>query len=154
MYEDRGFSAATAALALTSFWAALTIGRLLASFLALRVQPIVFLVSLPLLMMAGFLYLPSVSSATAAIVGFALAGLACSAFFPMLVGYAAGVHPGHVSWIASMLTAAMMLGVGIGSYAVGALRSTVSLPTLYRVSAFYPLLVLTFLFVASRKRAV
>ena len=151
--EDRGLSAVTAALALTSFWAALTIGRLLAAFLALRLKPIVFLASLPLLMVAGFLCLPFVSTATAAVCAFALAGLACSAFFPMLVGYTAEVHPRHVSWIASMLTAAMMLGVGIGSYAVGALRSTVALPTLYRASALYPVVVLIFLFAAVRKRA-
>lgn len=150
--EDRGFSASTAALALTSFWAALTIGRLLASFLALRLQPIAFLVALPVLTIVSFLYLPLVTSEATVVAGFALAGFACSAFFPMLVGYAADVHPQHVSWIASMLTAAMMLGVGIGSYAIGALRSSVALADLYRASAIYPVLVLMALFAAARSR--
>lgn len=151
--EDRGLSASTAALALTSFWAALTLGRLLASFLALHLKPMTFLLALPVLTMAGFFYLPLASSEVAVIAGFAFAGFACSAFFPMLVGYAADAHPRHVSWIASMLTAAMMLGVGIGSYAIGALRASVALPDLYRASIVYPVLVLIALFAAARARS-
>lgn len=150
VHEERGLPTSSAALALTCFWAALTLGRLLASFLVLHVRPMAFLIALPLLTIASFLYLPHVSSHATALLGFALAGLACSAFFPMLVGFAADPHPKHVSWIASMLTAAMMLGVGIGSYAVGAFRSVVSLPDLYRSSAIYPILVLTALYVATR----
>ena len=68
---------------------------------------------------------------TTAYAGFALAGLACSAFFPMLVAFTAGQAPQAISWIASMLTAAMMVGVGIGSYAVGALRGSLPIAQLY-----------------------
>lgn len=150
VHEERGLPASSAALALTCFWAALTLGRLVVSFLVLHIRPMAFLIALPLLTIASFLYLPHVNSHATALLGFALAGLACSAFFPMLVGFAADAHPKHVSWIASMLTAAMMLGVGIGSYAVGAFRSVVSLPDLYRSSAIYPVLVLTALYVATR----
>ena len=150
VHEERGLPGSSAALALTSFWATLTLGRLLASFLVLHVRPLTILIALPLLTIASFLYLPHVSSHATALLGFALAGLACSAFFPLLVGFAADAYPKHVSWIASMLTAAMMLGVGIGSYAVGAFRSVVSLPDLYRASAIYPALVLTALYVARR----
>jgi len=152
VHEERGLPASTAALALTCFWAALTLGRLTASFVVLRVKPIVILVALPLLSIAAFLYLPLVHSPVTALLGFALAGVACSAFFPMLVGFASDRHPVHVSWIASMLTAAMMLGVGIGSYAVGALRETLALPDLYRVSVAYPILVLLALYAATRLR--
>jgi predicted MFS family arabinose efflux permease len=42
-----------------------------------------------------------------------------------------------------MLTAALMLGVGLGSFCVGPLREWLSLERLYQLSAGYPLMLLT-----------
>lgn len=140
--EERGLDAGNAALALTCFWAALTVGRLIATVIATRVPPAVFLLALPLGMTASLLFLPNVASVDTAYLGFALAGLSCSAFFPMLVAFTAQQSPAAISWIASMLTAAMMVGVGIGSYAVGALRSGMPIASLYGQAIIAPLLCL------------
>ncbi|WP_157218341.1 MFS transporter [Flavisphingomonas formosensis] len=137
--EERGLAARDAALALTCFWAAITGGRLLASLIAVRLPPILFLAVLPCAMAAALLLLPHVEGSGAAYAGFGLAGLACSAFFPMLVAFTAARTPRAISWIASMLTAAMMVGVGIGSYAVGALRGATPIARLYGQAIVAPL---------------
>jgi len=150
--DERAISPATAALALTAFWGSLTVGRLLASILVIKVSGTLFLLSLPLLMALAFWALPGIATPTGAIAGFAFAGFACSAFFPILVAFAAERFPREISWIASMLTAAMMVGVGVGSYAVGALRGSSTIASLYRFSALYPALVVVLLFLAMRAK--
>lgn len=140
--EERGLEPARAALALTCFWAALTAGRLLATVIAARIPPTTFLLTLPVLMMGTLFTLPWIDGPITAYAGFAMAGLSCSAFFPMLVAFTAGRSPDAISWIASMLTAAMMVGVGIGSYAVGALRGNAPIAALYGEAVLAPLLCL------------
>lgn len=140
--EERGLDPARAAIALTCFWAALTLGRLLATLIAAHIPPAAFLLTLPVLMAATLFGLPAIDGPVTAYAGFAMAGLSCSAFFPMLVAFAAGRSPEAISWIASMLTAAMMVGVGIGSYAVGALRGNAPIAELYGEAVFAPLLCL------------
>jgi predicted MFS family arabinose efflux permease len=148
--EERGLDAPSAALALTAFWAALTFGRLISSILAVRVTPIGFLSILPLTIALALWVLPSVNSPVNGIWMFALAGLGCSAFFPMLVAYAAGRYPNDVAWIGSTLTAAMMVGVGIGSYGIGALAGSFTVAELYRFALLCPVAILFLLMVSRR----
>lgn len=148
--EERGLEAPSAALALTAFWAALTLGRLFASIIAIRIQPAAFLFVLPWIIGGSLWVLPQVESPAAGLLKFGLAGLGCSAFFPMLVAYAAGRYPNDVAWIGSTLTAAMMVGVGVGSYGVGALAGAFSIAELYRFALICPVLILFLLFVSRR----
>jgi fucose permease len=136
--EERGLDAATASLALTCFWGALTGGRLLASFLVIRLPPLAFLLALPPLMTAAFFLLPIATGAAGLIGAFAFAGLACSAYFPMLVAYAAGAFPQRVAWIASMMITAQMVGIGLGTYAIGLIKGTASITSLYYVATALP----------------
>lgn len=154
--EERGVSTGSAALALTGFWAALTLGRLIATLLAARVAPSWFLLVLPVAMAASLLVLPHVGGDRGSLAAFALAGLSCSAFFPMLVAFTASASPAAISWIASMLTAFMMVGVGIGSYAVGALRGGAPIANLYGYAVTAPAACLLAVFLAiivSRRRS-
>jgi hypothetical protein len=41
-----------------------------------------------------------------------------------------------------MLIAALMVGVGLGSFAIGPLRGWLALEQIYRLSAFYPIAVI------------
>ena len=137
--ESKGLPGSVAAWALSAFWAALALGRLVVSVLVLRLAPVRIWQALPLGMLAVFLALPQADSAWSGIALFAAAGLACSGFFPLTIGLAGERFPRHVPWVASMLTAALMVGVGLGSWAVGLLREALPLETLYRYSAGYPL---------------
>jgi predicted MFS family arabinose efflux permease len=109
---------------------------------------------LPLLMIAAFLLLPYADTPVLGIGLFALAGLACSAFFPLSIGIVSERFRAHGPWVASMMIAALMAGVGLGSYAVGLLRDAFAMETLYRLSIVYPLLALGLAVVALRERNV
>lgn len=138
LHEDRGLTEATAGLALSVFWAALVVGRLGVSVLVAHIPAERLWLSLPLIMIAACLLIAQAHSATSGVALFALAGLGCSAFFPLTIARAASVFPHHVAWVSSMLIAALMLGVGLGSFMVGPLRASFALADLYRLSAVYP----------------
>jgi fucose permease len=144
-------SAGTAAL--SAFWAALVVGRLAVSLLTLKLplQPIWR--ALPLFMIAAFLALPFATNAVTGIALFAFAGLACSAFFPLTIAVASKQFPEHVPWVSSMMIAALMVGVGLGSFATGVLREMLALDNLYRLSIVYPVLALA-LMLAFRVRRI
>lgn len=139
-----------AAGALSVFWAAMVAGRLLASVLVLRIAPQRIWVLLPLLMIAAFLLLPYANTPALGIGLFALSGIACSAFFPISIGIASQRFRAYVPWVSSMLIAALMVGVGLGSWVVGLLREMFSMEQLYRLSVLYPVLVLVLAAIALR----
>ena len=78
---------------------------------------------------------PAADSAAGGIALFALAGLACSGFFPMTIGYGESSFPGMVELAAGWLIAAYQIGYGLAAFGGGALQNTVSLSTLFRVTA-------------------
>jgi fucose permease len=141
-----------AASALSVFWAAMVGGRLLTSVLVLKLAPRYIWLSFPGLMVLAFLLLPYADTPMRGIAGFALAGLACSAFFPLSIGLASQRFARHVPWVSSMLIAALMVGVGLGSYVIGLLREAIAMEQLYRLSTFYPVVVLLLGFQVLRHR--
>ncbi|MGH8672342.1 MAG: MFS transporter [Burkholderiales bacterium] len=153
LQESKHLPESIAVLALSVFWGALVAGRLLITLLLLRVAAETIWLALPPAMICTFLLLPHANGVLLGIGAFALAGLACSAFFPLTIAISAKHFEGHVAWVSSMLIAALMVGVGLGSFAIGALRNLFALETLYQVSAAYPLLVSTLAFAALRKTA-
>jgi predicted MFS family arabinose efflux permease len=150
LQEAKRLPQSVASGALSAFWAAMVTGRLLASLLVLRVAAARIWLSLPLLMVVAFLLLPFAHTPALGIGLFALAGLACSAFFPLSVGIASERFQAQGPWVASMLIAALMVGVGLGSYTVGLLRHVYRMETLYRLSIVYPLVVLVLAALALR----
>jgi len=83
--------------------------------------------------------IPLAHGAAMGILVFTLAGFACSAFFPLTVNAAIAVDPQQGEKISSAMTAALMLGVGLGSFTVGPLRGSLSIGQIYATSALYPL---------------
>jgi fucose permease len=138
--EERALSNGAAALALSTFWFALAVGRLIASALLARISAVAIWRALPVAMALCFLALPSVHDASSAVLAFALAGLSCSAFFPLTVSLATPHFRGGAARASSLLSAALMVGVGLGSFVIGPLREGIALATLYRFSAVYPVI--------------
>ena len=136
--DAKGLSAIAAGLALSVFWGAMVAGRLLVSVLVAWIAPLAIWLALPALMVAAFLLLPAADTPLLGLGLFALAGLACSAFFPLTITLASERFPQHVAWVSSMLIAALMVGVGLGSFVIGPLREWLTFEQLYRISAFYP----------------
>lgn len=143
--ESKNLTDTTAATSLSAFWAGLTFGRLIISFLVFRIEPIRIVKFLVILIACALLLLPNVSSSTQAISAFAFAGIACSGVLPLIFSIANEVYPKQISWIASMLTASLMFGVGIGSYLIGNLKGLLSIEQMYQYSIVLPVLVMGFI---------
>lgn len=146
LQDDRHLSAGVAALGLSAFWAGVVGGRLLVSLLILKLPERAVWRFLPLVMAAAFLLLPSVNSALTGIGLFALAGLGCSAFFPLTVALTTRRFPQHLAFVSAMMIAALMAGNGLGSFMLGALQAHLSFEALYRASVLYPALALLLTF--------
>jgi len=140
--DGRGLPDMTASLALSAFWGALVAGRLLVSVLVVRVPTKIVWVALPALMIAAFWFVSFADSGATGVGAFAVAGLACSAFLPLTISLVVERFPNSVAWVSSMLIAALMTGVGLGSWAVGGFQARAPLDAIYRWSSLYPILVL------------
>jgi fucose permease len=140
--EGRGLDDAVAGAALSVFWGALVVGRLGGSALVGIVSPRLVWAAMPVLMAAAFLLIPLARGPVGGIAVFAFAGLACSAYFPLMIAIAAEIFPRHVAWVASALIAALMVGIGAVSFLIGAAREVLSFEAIYRLSALWPLLAL------------
>jgi MFS family permease len=132
---DDGVAATSATYGLAAFWAAVTAGRLIIALVSERVGSTRIYVVLPWAIAATLFIAPAADSAAAGIAVFALAGLACSGFFPMTIGYGESSFPGMVELAAGWLIAAYQIGYGLAAFGGGALQQAVALPTLYRLTA-------------------
>ena len=143
--ESKRLTQATAATSLSAFWAGLTFGRLIITFLVFRIEPINIVKILVILIACALLLLPNVTSSAQSISAFAFAGIACSGVLPLIFSIANEVYPKQISWIASMLTASLMFGVGIGSYLIGNLKGSLSIEQIYQYSIVLPVLIMGFI---------
>lgn len=132
--EDVGASVRWAGYALAGFWAMVTVGRVGAALLADRLGSHRVYLALPVLMLGAFLWISVVDGEHAGVLAFGLAGLACSAFLPMTIGFAERAHRDLAEIVSGAVVAAYMLGFGIGSFGLGPLRESAEIPlaTLYR----------------------
>lgn len=139
---EKGLPAATASLALAAFWAALSLGRAGSSLLVTRVRAQHLWLVLPVFIAAAFLVVPGATTPSRALAGFALAGLACSAHYPLTMSLASARFPTHVAWVTGMLFAVYAIGAGVGTVLMGWLYEVRSLSELYRMGALFPIVIL------------
>jgi MFS family permease len=131
LVREGGTPATSANYALAAFWAAVTVGRLLIAIAPKRLPSAVVYLVLPWGIAGTLLLAAALADETNGIVIFALAGLACSGFFPMTVGYGETTFPGLVTIAAGWLIAAYQLGYGIAAFGAGALEHSVSLSAIF-----------------------
>lgn len=155
--EDAGVSVRNAGAALAAFWAMVTVGRLAMALFGEWLSPSRVYAVLPGLMVIAFLWIAMVDDAAAGIGAFALAGLACSAFLPLTIGFAQARHRDQAEIVSGGMIAAYMLGFGIGSFGLGPLRDAagLSLSVLYGASSVLAIVLSGLAVVlARRQRAV
>jgi MFS family permease len=135
LLRDGGTPATTANYALAAFWAAVTVGRLLISIVPKRIPSTAIYLALPWGIAGALLLVAALSDNTNGIVIFALAGLACSGFFPMTIGYGETAFPELVTTAAGWLIASYQLGYGIAAFGAGALEHSISLSVIFAAAA-------------------
>jgi len=96
----------------------------------------------PVLIGIAFLTVPSLSGGLPNIFGLAPAGIACSYFFPLTISFASAEAPESASAISGLMVSSIMIGTGIGTFSVGAIRNYLDLPLslIFKLSSFYGLI--------------
>jgi MFS family permease len=124
------------ALALSAFWGSMTLFRIVLALVPERIVPQrLFYLAAPLGMGACFAALPFLTGAWALVGAFALAGAACSIYYPFSMAYGLAAFSGQSTRMAGLMVAALMAGEGIGSFALGPLQNLLALERIYLFSA-------------------
>jgi MFS family permease len=138
MTSELGASTTQAAVALTGFWAMVTVGRVLFAAVDRRLPARTTYHVLPFVLaaaLAAVALLPEGSTA-AGIVAFGVAGLGCSALLPLTIGFGEEELAAVAAAVAGGVIASYQVGYGIAAFGVGPLLDAgVTLPAVYGASA-------------------
>jgi MFS family permease len=139
MTSELGASTTVASLALTTFWAMVTVGRILFAAIGRWVPTHRTYHVLPIVLVGAFVLIASLSdgdSTAAGIVSFGLAGLACSALLPLTISFAQGDLVTMAAATSGFVIAAYQVGYGLAAFGAGPLQDAgVSLPTIFGICA-------------------
>jgi fucose permease len=133
---ERGVSVRGASLALMAFWGMVTVGRVLFATLSSRQVRWVY-AGLPVLLAVAFQVVAHAGGEGAGIVAFGLAGIGCSAFFPLCISLSGQEFPRLAAVMSGGMVAFYQAGYGIAAFGVGPLRDLAGLPfqTIYSWSS-------------------
>lgn len=135
MTTDLGSSGTQASLALTAFWAMVTLGRVLFAAVERRFPPPRTYRLLPFVAAAAFVAIATLPAGApaAGVLAFGLAGLGCSALLPLTIGFGQEelARPGAA--VAGGLIAFYQMGYGVAAFGVGPLErlTGIGLSTIY-----------------------
>jgi MFS family permease len=131
-------STTQAALALTTFWAMVTLGRVLFAAIQRWVPARVTYHSLPFLLAGAFVIIALLPDDEPAlgVLAFGLAGLGCSALLPLTISFGTEELASVSAAVAGGVIAFYQLGYGIAAFGVGPLLDGgIGLPTIYGFAA-------------------
>jgi MFS family permease len=133
-----GGGSATASLALTGFWAIVTVGRVLFAAVQRWLPSRAAYHGLPFLLAAAFVVIAVLPhhAPAAAVAGFCLAGLGCSALLPLTISFGQEKLADRQTAVAGGVIACYQVGYGVAAFGVGPLVSAgVRVPVIFAVSA-------------------
>jgi fucose permease len=133
--QEHGASIVAAAFSLTVFWLALTLFRIFSVIFPKLVPLRNSVTPLGILTAITLAVLPELHGSFALVLGYLLAGIGCGIIYPYLLANALDAFPNVGERVAGYLTAGLMIGEGIGSFAIGAVRSMIGISGAYRCAA-------------------
>lgn len=144
LHEEAGLPVASAGLALSVFWAAVTLGRFGCTAVSNRqIAGAVMLVS-PLVMIVAFVTVSYGRGFAMGLPAFALSGAGCACFYPAILAKATANAGRHRQFVSGLMVATVLGGTGVGTYLTAFWRDTygISLHDIYRWSAIIPAVIL------------
>jgi fucose permease len=138
MTTELGASTTVASLTLTTFWAMVTLGRVLFAAIQRRFPPQRTYRLLPLVLAGAFVLIASLpdGSTAAGVLAFGIAGLGCSALLPLTISFAGEELVAISAAAAGWVIAAYQLGYGIAAFGAGPLQDAgVTLPAIFAMAA-------------------
>jgi MFS family permease len=154
MTQELGASTTTAAIALTAFWAMVTLGRVIFASIQRWFPTYRTYHVLPFVLVVAFLVIASLSEGdtTGGVLAFALAGLGCSALLPLTISFAQADLTTISAASAGMVIASYQLGYGIAAFGAGPLQDAgASLPSLFAAAAIAAAVMAGLSFVIARR---
>jgi fucose permease len=141
---ERGVSAQGASFALTAFWGMVTIGRTIFAPLSSTKAVRWIYMGLPAALILTFQATAHLAGEPSGIFVFGLAGLACSAFFPLCISLSGQAFPQFAAETAGAVVAFYQLGYGVAAFGVGPLRDLAGLSfrTIYSLGSLVAALML------------
>jgi MFS transporter, FHS family, glucose/mannose:H+ symporter len=124
---EGGVSAQGASFALTAFWGMVTMGRIIFAPLSSRTTVRWIYIGLPALLILAFQAVSHAHGETSGVLAFGLAGLACSAFFPLCISLSGQAFPQFAAETAGVVVAFYQSGYGVAAFGVGPLRELAGL---------------------------
>jgi fucose permease len=123
MRDDLGASTASAAVALSAFWAAVTVGRVLFAAVRRRLPFRLTYHALPFVLAVAFAVLAVLprGDVAAGAITFGLAGLGCSALLPLTIGFGQEELVAFAAAVTGGVIAAYQVGYGLAAFGVGPL---------------------------------
>jgi fucose permease len=106
--EDAPLEVAT--LALSLFWAAMALGRLVSSFIVDRLGAVRFAVAWSIACGIAIIAAINVPSLPVSIALFAVAGFAAGPVYPVIMAIGGSLYPGRASMVSSILASAAIVG--------------------------------------------
>lgn len=123
LHETKGLSIPSAALALSLFWISVTAGRIGTSLLTVRFRAASLYRILPIGVAVSLALIVAARSESMILLLYVAVGLSCSAFFPLSISLSTQRYDAWRESLSSLMITALMMGIGIGSYATGYFRS-------------------------------
>lgn len=124
---ERGVSPRGASLALTAFWAMVTIGRVLIAAISRRKTASKVYVGLAMFLAIAFQLVARAHGEAEGIMAFAMTGLACSAILPLSISFGGDEFPSLSALVAGELIAFYQLGFGVAAFGTGPLKDLAGL---------------------------
>ena len=158
MREIQQASIQAQSLALTIFWAAVTLGRIFfacfqRNFPGRRVYQV-----LPIVVVFAFIVLAMLPPGNpyASLCAIGLAGLGCSALLPLTISFGTSQLPSISRSVAAMVVASYLLGYGIAAFATGVVLdlTAYTLSGIYGFSSLAALVLAVLAFFITRRRIV
>lgn len=122
LHLEKGFSAIEANVALSLFWASITLGRLGIVALSYKISSWVLYRFLFLVILLSLLLVHYIHTPLAAMISFIIAGIGCSGFLPFTFSFAERRFPSSASFILGLLISCYMAGFGASSQGIGFLH--------------------------------
>jgi fucose permease len=138
MTRQLGASTTLASLALTTFWAMVTVGRVLFALIQKRLPTRDTYRVLPFVLAGALVVIALLPDGTPGlgVLAFGLAGLGCSALLPLTISFGQGQLVAMSASVAGGVIAFYQLGYGIAAFGAGPLQDAgVGLPAIYGFSA-------------------
>jgi len=138
MTTEVGASTTTAAIALTTFWAMVTVGRVVFASIQRWFPTHRTYHLLPFVLVVAFVLITTLpeGATVAGVLVFGLAGLGCSALLPLTISFGQADLVSMAASTAGFVIAAYQLGFGLAAFGAGPLQDAgVTLPTIYGIAA-------------------